>query len=230
MDMDIDVFKRAMPKQFRGKITDKVMNDINNAFKDEASKEMYRDNLISFTHVMKNGKFKMEQYISAVKYVGFKVMGNSNIEAYTKTFPDRYKKYLATGTSQKDIASYVTSYNKNMLVNLIYAQTLIPTHILNASVRQDAINKQASIMNNPEASFKVQSEAANSLLTHLKPPETKIELDVNIAADSTLKDLVATTEKLVAQQSLMLEKGLIDAKTVAHTPLLLTESEEGHYT
>jgi hypothetical protein len=227
--MDIDVFKRAMPKQFRGKITDKVMNDINKSFKDPALMEQFRENLLGFTHVMRNGKFKMGQYISAVKYVGYKVMGNSNIDSFVKTFPDRYKKYLASGTSQKDIASYVTSYNKNILVNLIYEQTLIPTHILNASVRQDAINKQVSIMNNRNASFKVQTEAANSLLTHLKPPDTKMELDISIKSDSTLKDLVATTEKLVQQQSIMIDKGLVDAKTIAHSPLLLTETDEGTY-
>jgi len=223
MQLTTEVFQRAMPKQFRGRINQEVIDDINTTFSDPALMEQYRDNLLSYTHVMKDGKFKMSQYLEAVKYVGFKLMGNSNIEAYAKTFPSRYNYYVANGTSQKDLASYVTSYNKNKLVNLIFEQTLIPTHILNADMYQKAINVQAELMMDTNVSFKVRSDAANSLLTHLKAPETKMEIDITIKQDSTLADLRATTDLLVQQQSKFLIEGVVDAKTIAHSELIDAE-------
>ena len=226
MQLTTEVFQRALPKQLRGRVNQEVIDGINSTFKDPVLMEQYRDNLLSYTHVMKDGKFKMEQYLEAVKYVGFKLMGNSNIEAYTKTFPARYAYYLSNNTSQKDIASYVTSYNKNKLVNLIFEQTLVPTHILNADIYQKAINIQAEIMTDLDVSPKVRSDAANSVLTHLKAPETKMEIDVTIKQDSTLQDLRATTEKLVQQQQEMLKNGSIDAREVAQSPLLVVEEAE----
>ena len=220
MDLTTEVFQRALPKQFRGRVNQDVIDSINTTFQDPTLREQYRDNLLSYTHVMKDGKFKMEQYIDAVRYVGFKLMGNSNIEAYTKTFPNRYAYYLSNKTSPKDIASYVTSYNKNKLVNLIFEQTLIPTHILNADHYQQAINVQVKLMLDDDISPKVRSDAANSVLTHLKAPETKMEIDVTIKQDSTLQDLRATTEKLVQQQHAMLTAGRVDAKTIAHSALI----------
>jgi hypothetical protein len=157
-------------------------------------------------------------------------MGNTNIEAYTKTFPARYAYYLSNKTSPKDIASYVTSYNKNKLVNLIYEQTLVPTHILNADMYQKAINVQAELMMDDDVSPKVRSDAANSLLTHLKAPETKMEIDVTIKQDSTLSDLRATTEKLVQQQHALLTSGKVDAKFIAQSDLIAgTEIEDAEY-
>jgi hypothetical protein len=230
MKLSTEVFQRAMPKQFRGKINQDVIDSINTTFKDPTLMEQYRDNLLSYTHVMKDGKFKMEQYIDAVRYVGFKLMGNTNIEAYTKTFPARYAYYLSNKTSPKDIASYVTSYNKNKLVNLIYEQTLVPTHILNADMYQKAINVQAELMMDDDVSPKVRSDAANSLLTHLKAPETKMEIDVTIKQDSTLSDLRATTEKLVQQQHALLTSGKVDAKFIAQSDLIAgTEIEDAEY-
>ena len=227
MQLTTEVFQRAMPKQFKGRINQEVIDTINGTFKDPALMEQYRDNLLSYSHVMKDGKFKMEQYLEAVKYVGFKLMNNTNIEAYTKTFPDRYAYYLSNKTSQKDIASYVTSYNKNKLVNLIYAQTLIPTHVLNADLHQQALNKQASIMNNPDASYKVQSDAANSLLTHLaQPVDAKLEIEIGVKEDSTLLELNNTMRILAEQQQQMISNKTLSAKEIAHSSILTQEGDE----
>jgi hypothetical protein len=225
MQLTTEVFQRALPKQIRGKVNQDIIDSINSTFKDPILMEQYRDNLLSYTHVMRDGKFRIPQYLEAVKYVGFKLMGNSNIEAYSKTFPARYANYVAQGTSQKDLASYVTSYNKNKLVNLIFEQTIIPTHILNADMYQKAINVQAAIMIDDDVSPKVRSDAANSLLTHLKAPESKVEIDVTIKKDSSLEDLRATTEKLVQQQSKLLIEGVVDARTIAQSSLVTSKGD-----
>ena len=217
-----DQFKAALPKQMQKNINQEVMDKINATLRNPDTREMLRENMIGYASVMQQGKFQMDQYINAVKYVSFKSMGDTNIAAYTKTFPDKYQSFLDRGVVPKDIASYITAYNKSKLVNLIYEQSLVPTHVLNADVFQKAINIQAEIMADPDVSPKVRSDAANSLMTHLKRPEAqKIELDIGIKEDSSLIDLRASTNALVAQQKAMLRSGTMNAKNIAHSDLII---------
>jgi len=221
----IEQFQRVMPKAIKSKVTAIMVQNINGLLNDQQLRENYRDNLLSYTHVMQDGKFKIESYIAAVRYVSFKLMGASNIEAYTKTFPDRFQRLIGEGADDKTISSYVTAYNKTILVNKIMEQTLVPMHVLNADMYQKALNTQANLMTTAN-SEKVRSDAANSILTHLKAPEvTKMELDVNVKQDKTVDDLRATTLKLVEQQKAMLEKGSTTVRDVAHSTLINTQEE-----
>ena len=66
-----------------------------------------------------DAKFVVDQdYVNAVKYVSHKLMGCTNLDAYVKTFPVKYQGFLNQGVLSKDIASYITAYNKSKLVNL----------------------------------------------------------------------------------------------------------------
>jgi len=220
-----DQFKRVLPKKLQGSVRPEVMNKINTVITDPFIQENYRDNLLSYTSVMKDGKFRLDQYIDAVRYVSFKLLGSSNIEAYVKTFPDRYQNFLDSGTTDRDIASYVSSYNKNKLVNLILEQTLVPSAVLNADLYQKALNTQAVLMQDAK-SEKVRSDAANSILTHLKMPENqKLEIDVNIKEDSAISELRATTQALVDQQREMIQKKQISAKEAAHSRLVAVDGD-----
>tara|TARA_B110000902_G_scaffold198371_1_gene225166 strand:+ start:1565 stop:2254 length:690 start_codon:yes stop_codon:yes gene_type:complete len=219
-NLTIEQFHRVLPKQVKTSVNQQLIDQINSTLTDPIIRENYRDNLLSYTSVMQDGKFKIQSYLDAVRYVSFKLLGSSNIEAYTKTFPDRYQNFMVNGTSAKDIASYVTSYNKNKLVNLIFEQTLIPFHVLNADKYQKALNVQVELMVNAN-SEKVRSDAANSVLTHLKPPETKkIELDISVKEDKSLSDLKSATMELVAAQRLALQAGSTTIEGVAHSKII----------
>ena len=224
--LTVDQFQRALPAQIKGTVNQQLVDDINKLFNDPVLMHNFRDNLLGFSGVMRDGKFKMQDYINAVKYVSYKLLGSSNIDAYVKTFPDRYQMYIANKTSDKDIASYVSSYNKNKLVNLIYEQALVPTHILNADLLQKAINTQAQIMCDPDVSPKVRSDAANSLMTHLKAPETKkIELDIGLKQDNTIDDLRRATQELREAQKNAMMLGNASAKDIAHSGILIEHDE-----
>lgn len=223
--LTIDQFERVLPRRVKKTLNPKIMKNINNLMTDPMLRDSYRENLMSYTSVMNNGAWKVEAYIDAVRYVSHKLLGSTNIEAYTKTFPDRYQKFLNNGTTPRDIASYVSSYNKNKLVNLIFEQTLVPSHVLNADMYQKALNVQADLMSNA-VSEKVRTDAANSLLNHLKMPETqKIELDIGIKEDKSINELRATTMELVAQQRKMIEANAMTPKEVAHSKLLIEDGE-----
>ena len=224
--LTLDQFKLALPDKVKKSINQELIDQINNTLSDPEMFEQYRDNLISYTKVMADGKFKVTQYIDAVRYVSFKLMGCTNIEAYTKTFPDKYQRFVQQGVQAKDIASYVTAYNKSKLVNLIFEQTLIPSHVLNQDLYQRALNVQADLMINAK-SEKVRCDAANSLLTQLKAPEVKkVELDIGVKEDSSIAALRATTLELARQQRLMVESGAMNAQEIAHGKLIIEGTAE----
>lgn len=219
--LTMEQFNKTLPAKVKKSMNQQLLDQINNTIMDPIVMESYRENLLGFSHVMKEGKFKMESYIDAVRYVSYKMMGDTNIGAYVKTFPSRYQTFLNNNTSDKDIASYVTSYNKNKLVNLVYEQTLIPTHVLNADIFQKAINTQAELMMTAN-SEKVRSDAANSLLTHLKAPETKkVELDIAVSEGSAISELRATTQALSDTLKQGIQSGTLNAKEAAHSKLVI---------
>lgn len=214
-------FKLALPVQFRGNVNPEVMKGVNELLADPNVAEQYRDNLVGYTNVIKEGKFKLESYVYAVKYVTQKMMGKNNTDAYIATFPAKYQDFIDRGVSQKDIASYISAYNKGKLVALIMEQSLIPVWVGNQDLYQKALNVQAELMMNA-TSEKVRCEAANSILTQLKQPDkTKITLDVSEEASDTMKALRDSTMALVAQQQDMIRAGLTNAKDVAGTALII---------
>jgi hypothetical protein len=126
---------------------------------------------------------------------------------------------VAQGVAAKDIASYVTAYNKSKLVNLVFEQTLIPSYVLNQDLYQKALNVQADLMVSAH-SEKVRTDAANSLLTHLKMPEKqKVELEIGIKEDSSIAVLRQATLELARSQRLAMQAGQVTAQDVAHSKL-----------
>ena len=225
--LTLETFRTALPDKVKKTINQELMDSINKTLSDPDMFETYRENLLSYASVMADGRFKMESYVSAVKYVSHKLMGASNIAAYIKTFPDKYQDFINRGIDTKDIASYVTAYNKSKLVNLIMEQTLIPSYVLNQDLYQKALNVQAELMLTAK-SEKVRSDAANSLLTQLKMPEVnKVQLDVNVKEDGSIAALRESTLELVRQQKLMVQAGAMNAQEVAHSKLVIdVESRE----
>lgn len=223
--LTIEQFKQALPDKVKKSVSQDLIDQVNLTLNEPELYEAYRDNLVSYTSVMADGKFKVPNYIDAVKYVSHKLMGCSNIDAYIKTFPAKYARFVAQGVEPKDIASYVTAYNKGQLVNKIFQQTLIPSYVLNQDLYQKALNVQADLMISSH-SDKVRCDAANSLLTHLKMPETqKVELEIGVKEDSSIAALRATTMELARQQRLMMESGAMTAQQVAHSTLLVVDVE-----
>lgn len=224
--LSVEVFRQALPEKVKKLVNQELIDSINATLSDPEEFENYRNNLLSYTRVMQDGRFKVQEYLNAVRYVSYKLMGATNIEAYTKTFPKKYDRFVAQGVAAKDIASYVTAYNKSKLVNLIFEQTLIPSHVLNQDLYQKAINVQAELMVMAK-SEKVRSDAANSLLTHLKPPEVaKVELDITHKEDSSISKLRAATLELAKAQRLAVEAGVMSAAQVAQGKVMVERVDD----
>lgn len=219
--LTLEQLKMAMPDQLRRGISQATVDRIHTLINNPDMYEEYRDNLLSYASVMKDGRFKMEDYVNAVKYVSHKLRGDSNIDAYVKTFPAKYQSYMVRGMSSKDISAYVAAYNKNKLVNLIYEQTAIPVWVLNQDLKQKAINQLATLMMTAK-SEKVQADSANALLTHLKTPETtKVQLDIGVQQDDSINSLRTAVQELAAQQRDAIRAGAITAQDAAHSKLIV---------
>lgn len=220
-----ELVERVVPANLKSSITQQLVDRINNAVTDPIVAEQVRNNFVSYTSVLKEGKFKTEDYLHAVMYVSFKLFGLSNLDAYAHTFPQRYQNLLAQGIASKDIAAYVSAYNKGKLVNLILEQTLVPTWVLNQHLYQEALTVQADLMRSA-TSEKVRTEAANSILTHLKRPEAvKGQIDINIKDSSGMNELKEALAKMAEQQRDLISSGMT-ARQIAAQPIIDAEFTE----
>jgi hypothetical protein len=216
----LEEFKEAMPAHIRKAVNTELMDEINQAVMDPEALAVYRENIISFTSVMKEGRFKISSYLSAVKFVSHKLLGDSHIQAWAKTFPQRYNDAVARGTSAGDLASVASRYHSSKLVILLMAQSMMPVHIINRDMFQKALNVQAVLMNTAKSEM-VRSNAAANILMTLKPPEAaKVELDIVITEDSSVQALREVTMKLVRQQEKIIENGGASVRSIAESKLI----------
>lgn len=226
MTLSIDVLKKALPDKYKRGLSQEVLDNINQTLSDPDLHEVYRNNFMSYLTVLGDGKYKITDYLSAVKYCTHKLMGNSNIDSYIKTFPDRYGDMLARGLSVKEISSIVSIYNKGKLVNTIMEQSIIPSWVINQDLHQKAINVLADLMMNAN-SEKVRADSANSLLVHLKPPEVKkVELDIGVKANKEIDDMKNLLAELSAKQKSLIDNGVVSVADVAHTKIVEAHYEE----
>lgn len=220
MALTVDVLKKSLPSKYRKNVNDDLLEHINTILDHPELYDDYRNNFLTYISVIQDGKYKLDDYLNAIKYCTHKLMGESNMDSFVKTFPNRYQSMIAKGYTAKEMSAHVAMYNKNKLVNTILEQSMIPTWVLNQDLYQKAINVQADLMLNA-MSEKVRSDAANSLLVHLKPPEVKkVELDVGIKQNDEIEALRHITAELAAQQRRMIEAGVITAKQNAETKLI----------
>ena len=217
-DLTAEDLKEALPKNLKNFATDELVNKLNGIVSDPGVAASIRENFIGYMSVLQDGRYKIGDYLNAVVYVSFKLMNNSNQEAYKKALPDRYQRLRARGADDKEISAYVAAYSKGKLVNAIMEQTLIPAWVLNQSTYQDAINHQAYLMKHA-ASEKVQTEAANSLLNALKKPENKqVDLNIGIIENDGMVELKETLAQLAQSQKELIESG-VTTRQIAHQRL-----------
>ena len=113
---------------------------------------------------------------------------------------------LTKGLEREDISNYVSAYAKNKLVIAIFEQTLIPSHVINAPMHQDALNTLATIMITSRSDM-ARVNAANAILVHTKPPESsKLQIDMNVSS-SVIDDYQEAMHMMVKKQKELIALG-----------------------
>ena len=217
---------QALPASVQNGVSDALVNELNQVLTDPEFRESFRDNMISYNKVLSEGKFKISSYLNAVMYVSYKLMGYNNMDAYALTFKAKFQQWAQQGKTSQVISAHVAMYNKSKLVNLVAAQAMIPTHVLNADKFQEAINHQYYLMKNAD-SQKVQSDAANSLMIQLRPPEEKnVNLNVGIQETDSIKDLKAAILEIAQLQVKQVGDKLVTAGDMAARRIIDVEVVE----
>jgi hypothetical protein len=216
--------KAALPPALRSSVSASLMKTLQDIAADPDSADAIRENFITYSHVLKEGKYKVTDYVNAVRYVSFKNMGLTNQDAYAKTFPDRYKNLIGRGASPKEISAYVSLYHRGKLVNSIMDQTMIPVHVLFHDVFCQAVMTQAHLMVSAQSEM-VRVTAANSVLTHLaKPKEMVAKISMDVGESKVVEDLFAQMGKLAKMQQDLMKDG-VGTKVIAGMPIIDVEAK-----
>lgn len=224
----LEEVRASVPTKLQSVVSQSLVDKLNylNSEVPEAA-ENIRDNFITYVDVLQEGKYKLTDYLNAIKYISFQLMGKSNRESFRLTFPDRFKRMQESGKPMKDIDSQVSSYNRNILVNKIREKTIIPSWILNQDAYQEAINTQVRLMRTA-SSERVQAMAADSILNHLKRPENiqQAQLNINVNTGNILDELQKNMLKLAESQQGMIKLG-VSPKEIAEQRIVVdVEPEE----
>ena len=214
MTLELEAVKKLVPKAQRTMITQDFLDRIVESVSDSDVAEQFKENFITYLNVLSKGKYKMEDYISAVKYISFKLLGYSNIKAYAATFPERYQRLKDEG--QQQIEAFVSMYARGKLVNQIYEQTMVPTYVLNAPLHQEALNELAMMIKDPDVRGMTKVKACEAILQHTKQPEViKGELTIGIEQSDTINDLRDIVENLADTHRVLLERKGMTLKEIA---------------
>ena len=223
----LEEVRSLLPKRNKTTVTQDMIDKINEIAADEDIAAHYRNNFVDHIRVMKEGKHTITEYMNAVRYVSYQLRGDNKTNSWHKTFPERYKKLVDRGLSREGIGAHVTAYGKTKLVTAILEQSLIPTHIANAGLFQQAINTQAELMTTAK-SEKVRSDAAANLIMHLKPPEAqKVNIEIGVTESDAISDLRKVTAELAREQMKAITAGTHSAAAIAESSIIIeAEIEE----
>ena len=204
-----------IPKKQRNVISEDLVTQINEIAKDEAVGSEFKENMITYSTVLSKGKYSLEEYSKASHFVTLLLLQHKDIDAYITVFPERYMRLLAKGLSRSDMSSYSTNYKQTKLVSQILEQTMVPTHVLNAPMYQEALNHSRYLMLNARSET-VQQKAAETIMTQLKAPEAaKLEVDISLNHNTVVQDNESFMMELAEKKLELMALGA-DVKSVTN--------------
>lgn len=176
-------------------------------------KEDYLEKVLSFSSVLRNGRFRVPDYLKAVQYVTYRMAEMTIMESWSLTFPERMYRD-GERKPEGTISALCYTYDKNAMVQKLLGQVQMPLHAMMMTERYKAAQKLFELMNDPDQTPRIQMESADKLLNHIKLPEAQsIEIDVNVN-DGTLRDIGATLDSIAQLAKAKIEQGLVTATQV----------------
>ena len=211
--LDKKTLQSYMPRGFTGKITDEVLDMINNVERDTGmSNELFTEQLCSYSHLMTGGA-GINKLSNAIKFVNLRLLPKmGSARAYRIVFPRKTAEVEGRGET---IDSFASMYSKTKMVVEIQRLLIIPTHISHAPMHNMMLQKLFDLSNgigakaDDRVSPTVQMNAATELLNATKLPEdNNIELKIGMS-DSAASITQGLMEQLA--EATKLQKARIDA-------------------
>lgn len=216
--VSIDEIAAQIAKQSKRTVTDHEAMTIVAICQDESIEaDYFKEKLVSFSGIINGMRgVSVIDYIKAVQYCTFIATGDTQVDAYRKTHPDRVAAKSCEGT----IRASANLYHKTEIVQKIIGMTEIPLHLIFMSTKYKAVQKLAELMTTSN-SDRIQMECADKLLTHLKTPETsKIEIDIGFKKNETVDSLEKTLEALAQKHVEMIGSGSYSAQDIVDAELV----------
>lgn len=206
MAISASEIKPLVPRKTQKDVTPALVGRLNTVDSDKTIKETIHNVFRGYIGLLSEFDFRLNDFVDACIFTGYKFHGFTNVDAFIRTFPRKYQKYMAHGADMRHIAVVASGYARRGVVSKVIEQAMSKMWVLNLDVYQEAINTQAELMRNAK-SEKVRCDAANSILTHLaKPKDTITNNHVNIdlrqhvgleELKESLKDLADNQLKLI---------------------------------
>lgn len=223
----LEEFRDALPNKLKESLSISTIEQMYQDYSDPDFIENMKHNFVFFSDVIKGTKYTVQQYLDACKYVTFKKMGLTNYDAFVKTFPEKYARYVQNGTSSAHIHAYVSSYNSGKLVNQILEQMTIAPAVIYQEYFHKALMVQVELMNDESVSAKTRSDAAAHIMNHTRPPEVKkMEVTMGVAQDSTVDDLRTVVGELADRLRDNIAAGNMTATQAAEMRVVSVQGED----
>lgn len=228
--LSVEGLQKIYPRKVNRETLEECVKMMNESIvgMDSVMREHYRDNLVGVIDVIKEGeRIKFADYVKAVKFCSYKMAGYTDTRAYSLTFPERIERMAREGISNANLYVYANSYAKNKVVVEIMAKLMVPTHIMYQDYFHMAVKTQVEIMTDDKVSPKVRSDAANSLMTHLKQPEIKqAELSINTNDSGIINQLSEALNNLSKGHKELLSQGRTTLKDISEAVIIEVEKDE----
>lgn len=224
-ELTLSLLTQVVPPKVRSMITEELVEELNSWTDNPILQEAFKENMVTYTGVLQEGKYKVTDYINAVKFVSLKLLEFSDFDAYCAVFPERVAILRSKDIDDDGIRPYASAYKKNKLVVSIFQQTIVPSYIINAPLHQKALNELSTLMTNSRSDL-VKVKAAEAILAYTKLPETKkIELDLGLNTIDVMGELKKATDILAEQQRHSLVNGT-SLQSIAESRIIEAEVEE----
>lgn len=220
--LSIEQVRGSVPRSFRKNITEEFLDKLEDSLKNEEIANHIKENFLSYSNVLADcdNTITIWDYVNAVKFISYKIMGYSIDEAYKRTFPQKIEKCIKEGKTSW-INKYANAYNQNKIVNKIYEQTLIPSYVLNAPLYQRALNVLADMIESDEIRGMAKVKACETILNYTKPPEVaKAEVTVNVQQSDAISDLREVAEAFAKSMHESIASGQTTANDVIDVPIM----------
>lgn len=226
----------AVGRRLRGFIDEEFMDklEVISGSGDEVIDEYMGENFVEWLGVLEGGKWGLREYIDAVKYCSYRLLGETQESSYRKCFQEKCGKVEErysgeSEASRKERVCWLArAYDKNKLVCMIMRQSLVPSWILNAPLYQEALNELVKMVRNNEVKGMSKVRACEAIIEATKQPEeVKVSIGGNVGVRSEAMDeLRQVTEELCRGLKEEMRSGRKDLREVSEIELVKNSEDE----
>jgi len=191
---------------------------------EDFSEDEFVDSLIAFEDIGRTSRSSTEQYIKAVQFTSYVIMGDTYTQAFKKTHPERALK----ASSDEHITSYASIYANGKLVKEIMQRMTLHNSMLFKDKEFKARKELFNIGMDDTQSGKSRVEALKVFLDnqYREQKDAGININLNAGNGSAIDDINQALTKLATRQQTAIEAGYMDLKEVAESRIIEATIEE----